>query len=384
MVAPVKTPVRPASRPQAPRPGTSPQRPPPKARERDTRMDEAWARHPLVAMARYRSRHAFFHGLHTMVKAGLPLSMAFLELSRGAERDPFRRAVAEVGQAVAAGSGLAEAMRRAPGWFDSQVVELLAVGELAGTLEGALARILSDMEAAQQLRRRTVTLCLYPAYLLGAFLIGGAVLQGAGAYAASGGAADLPALILGAIVRNVLGAAAVGGALFAFPLAIVALGVEEPWERFRAHVPLLWRIHAEFHASRFCQSLGAALGAGLEVARSLQLAVDTTGSQVLRSRTAEALGHVSDGASLTEGVQRLGVLSGDSLRQLSIGERAGRIPATLDYLARGHAESATRRLRTLIVLLVVVGASLLFLGSISRIIESQRGYYRQIESVGKE
>ncbi len=346
-------------------------------------MDEAWGRHPLVAMARYRSRHAFFHGLHTMVKAGLPLPMAFLELSRGAERDPFRRAVAEVGQAVAAGSGLAEAMRRAPGWFDSQVVEMLAVGELSGTLEGALARILADLEAAQRMRRRTLALCLYPAYLLGAFLIGGAILQAAGAYVASGGTANLPALILGAVVRNVLGAASVGAALFAFPLAIVALGVEEPWERFRAHVPLLGRVHAEFHASRFCQSLGSALGAGLETARSLQLALEATGSQVLRARAAEAHEHLGSGATLTEVVQRLGVLDGDSLRQLSTGERAGRVPAALEYVARGHSERATGRLRTLIVLVVVAGAALLFLGSIGEIVQFQQGYYRQIEGLGE-
>jgi general secretion pathway protein F len=347
-------------------------------------MAEAWARHPLVAMARYRARHAFFHGLHSMLKAGLPLSMAFLELSRGAERDAFRRAVAEVGQAVAAGSGLAEAMRRAPGWFEPQVVETLAVGELTGTLEGALARILADMEAAQQLRRRTVALCVYPAYLLGAFLLGGAVLQAAGAYVASGGAADLMSLILGAVVRNVLGAASVGAALFAFPLGVVALGLEEPWERFRARVPLLGRVHAELHASRFCHSLGSALGAGLEVARSLHLALEATGSPVLRARSAAAIEHLGTGASLTEVVERLDVLDRESLRQLSTGERAGRIPAALAYVARALSESAARRLRTLIVVLAVVGAALLFLGSINQIIQFQSGYYRQIEGLGKE
>jgi type II secretory pathway component PulF len=346
-------------------------------------MAEAWARHPLVAMARHRSRYTFFQGLHTMLKAGLPLSMAFLELSRGAERDPFRRAVAEVGQAVEAGSGLAEAMRRTPGLFGSQVVETLAVGELAGTLEGALARVLEDMEAAQELRRRTVALCVYPAYLLGAFLIGGSLLQAAGASIASGGAADLTALILGALFRNVLGAASAGAALFAFPLAVVALGVEEPWERFRARVPLLGRVHAELHASRFCQSLGSALGAGLDAARSLQLALEATGSPVLRARAAEVLQHLDSGASLTEVVSRLGVLDGDSLRQLSTGERAGRVPAALSYLARALSESAMRRLRTLVVLLIVVGATLLILGSVGQVIQFQRGYYQQIESLGQ-
>ena len=41
------------------------------------RVARAWARHPLVAMARHRKRLTFYVGFHSMLKAGVPLSIAF-------------------------------------------------------------------------------------------------------------------------------------------------------------------------------------------------------------------------------------------------------------------------------------------------------------------
>jgi len=170
--APVRQAVRTASRPVP-------------AEEGRTWLASAWARHPLVAMVRHRPRFTFFLGLHSMIRAGVALPIAFSELSRGAEKAPFRRAVAQVGEAVAAGSGLAEAMRRQPMWFEPHVVELLGAAEATGTLESALARITAQLEEAQRMRWRAVSLCAYPAYLLAAFIFGGSLLGTANSLMAS-------------------------------------------------------------------------------------------------------------------------------------------------------------------------------------------------------
>jgi type II secretory pathway component PulF len=384
--APPASAVRSQEKPQE---GARGQRPVRTAQRPDTsgewraRVARAWARHPVVSLVRHRQRLTFFEGLHGMLRAGLPLNMAFTELARGSEKDPFRRAIAQVGATVARGSGLAEALRRHPVWFESQAVDLVEAGEVSGTLEGALARVIEWMKEAQQLRWRTLSLCLYPAYLVVAFLLGGSLLDGSSSVSASGSLDSLPAATATSFVGNLLRIILIGGAIFSAPLALAALGLEERWERVRQHIPVLGRFHRETQAGRFSRVLGTSLGAGLEAARSLQMAIEATGNSTLRAKAASAVQRLRDGATLTDVVEWLGVLDGESLRRVATGEKTGHLEPMLQQLAREHAEAGLRWLRALVFALILVLTVLLFATIIARIFSSQADYYRRLDDLSR-
>ncbi|WPB75184.1 type II secretion system F family protein [Archangium violaceum] len=369
--APVRQPVRTAHRPAPHGEGTS-------------WLAGAWARHPLVAMVRHRSRLTFFQGLHSMIRAGLALPIVFSELSRGAAKDPFRRAVAQVGEDVAAGSGLAEAMRRQPAWFEPQVVELLGAAEASGTLESALVRVTVQMEEAQRLRWRAVSLCAYPAYLLAAFILGGSLLDTARSLMASGNTNDILGVFASQFLQKVGLVSSFGVALFLMPLVLASPAVEPQWERLRMSLPLLGRFHRELQASRFSLVLGVALGAGLEAGRSLQMALEATGSSLLRGRVNLALHRLRSGATLTDVVEWLDVLDGTSLQQLSTGERTGDLEPMLAQVSRGHSESAMRWLRTLMFVVIAMLSVFLFATNIGKVVGLQGGYQRQLEGLSRE
>lgn len=360
--------------PQAPRPVRTAQRPDTKS-ELGERVARAWARHPFVALARHRKRLTFYQGLHSLLRAGVPLNVAFTDLSRGAAQDAFRRAIAEVRVSVERGSGLAEAMRRHPKWFEPQAVELLAVSEASGTLEKALESIIAWMEESQRLRWRTLSLCLYPAYLVGAFLIGGAFLEGAGSALAAGSADGVGAAIGQSFLGKLLNLALLGLSAFAAPLVLAALSLEGAWERVRMHIPLLGRFHREVRAGRFCQVLGWSLGAGLDAGRGLQMALEAAGSQTLRGRSGQCLQRLQQGASLTDVVEELGVVEGESLRRIATGERTGHLEPTLRQLAGEHSEAGLRWLRTLVFTAIAVLVALLLATSARRVLQFQGGYY---------
>ncbi|WNG39720.1 hypothetical protein F0U61_43135 [Archangium violaceum] len=345
--------------------------------ERDW-LARAWARHPLVAMVRHRPRLTFFQGLHRMIRAGLGLPIAFSELSRGAARDPFRRAIAQVGEAVAAGSSLADAMRRHPRWFDSQTVELLGAAEASGTLESALERIVEQLEEAQRMRWRAVSLCAYPAYLLVAFVFGGALLDTAGSLRASGRVDDILGTFLSHFGIKVLQVGSAGVAAFLAPLVLAAPGIAPFWSEFRMRVPLLGRVHRELQASRFSLVLGATLGAGLEVGRSLQMALEATGDERLRARANLALHRLRTGASLTDVVEWLDVFDGESLLRLATGERTGDLEPILTGLSREHLDTAMRWLRTLMFVVIALLSVFLFATNIGKVVQIQGGYQRQL------
>jgi type II secretory pathway component PulF len=346
------------------------------------RVAWAWGRHPLVAMARHRRRQTFYVGLHSMLRAGIPLTIALTELSRGADKDALRRAVAAVGAAVSKGAGLAEAMRRHPSWFEPQVVAALEAAEVTGTFEHALAGIIGRQEALQKLRMRTLSLCLYPSYLLAAVLIGGALLESPRGLREARSLDSLPLLLGGSLGSRLLQVAVIGAALFSAPMALAALGLEERWEQLRARIPLLGRFYRRSQASRFCEVLGSSLGAGLDAARSLQLALDATGNTELRARTGAAIQRLRGGATLTDVVERLGVLDGESLRHLSIAERTGHIQPILEQESRQQSEAGLRAMKTLVILLMVLlGGALMFTG-IARVFEAQEDYSRSLEDLG--
>jgi type II secretory pathway component PulF len=334
-------------------------------------------------MVRHRPRLTFFLGLHSMIRAGVALPIAFSELSRGAAKDPFRRAVAQVGEAVAAGSGLAEAMRQQPMWFEPQVVELLGAAEATGTLESALARITAQLEEAQRMRWRAVSLCAYPAYLLAAFVFGGALLGTASSLMASGNTEDILGVFVSQFLQKVLTVSSFGLAFFLAPLVLAWPALAPHWEALRMRVPVLGRVHRELQASRFSLVLGVALGAGLEAGRSLQLALEATGSLWLRGRVNLAVHRLRSGASLTDVVEWLGVLDSESLQQLATGERTGGLEPVLALVSRGHSEAAMRWLRTLMFVVITLLSVFLFATNIGKVVELQGRYFRQLQGLGE-
>jgi type II secretory pathway component PulF len=318
-----------------------------------------------------------------MLKAGVPLPIAFTELSRGADKDPFRHAVAQVAAAIAQGAGLAEAMRRHPAWFEPQVVAAVESAEVSGTLESALAGVIERQQELQKLRWRTLSLCLYPAYLLAIVMVGGAFLDGASGVQQAQSLDALPLTLGGSLVARLLKVTLIGLTVFSFPLGLAALGLEEGWARFRLRILLVGSFYRRTQASRFCQVLGSCLGAGLDAARSLQLALEATGNVDLQSRAGPAVQRLRDGATLTDVVEWLGVLDDEALRQVATGERTGHLPPLLLQEAKAQSEAGLRALQAVVFIAIAVLVTILMATIVGRIFSAQQQYYRNIENLGR-
>jgi type II secretory pathway component PulF len=334
-------------------------------------------------MVRHRRRLTFYQGLQSLIRAGIPLNLAFSELSRGADKDPFRRAVVEVAREVSAGAGLAQAMRRHPVWFEPWVIEAIETAEVSGTLDQALGRIIQWLEDTQRLRLRTLSLCIYPAYLLVAFVVGGSLLDVSRGAMSSGAQSSWTGGLAAAFFGRFFQVASIGLGLAGAPLVIAALGFEERWAELRLKLPLLGGFHRQLQASRFCQVLGSSMGAGLEVARSLRMAIAATQNPALQARAGPVVQQLQDGATLTDGVEALGVLESESLRRIAIGERTGHLEPMLHQLARELSESAMRKLQTLVFTLIAVLAVILFASSVAAIFSFQGDYFRQLDDLSR-
>lgn len=313
------------------------------------RLARAWGRHSLVSFLRHGRRVTFFRQLHALLTAGIPLPTAFAQLVAYAPDARMGRALAGIARDVKGGGTLGDALGRHASELDDANVELIAFAEEAGKLEPVVAAIIGHLEKLQSLRWRATLMLLWPAYLGASVVFVGPLLEVAQTLkpGMSVGALYLSALA-GSLGWAVLGLAG----LFAAPLAIAAAGLEVWWDRWLLVIPLVSRSVRGLYAARFVMTLGLGTDAGMEVHRSLKAAVKATGSPSLLVALPRAEAALRGGSSLTEAVERLGLLDRSTLGTLAVAETTGTLDESLAQASRQLESSALRAVQILMVVLV--------------------------------
>lgn len=129
---------------------------------------------PLIGPLRERRELSrFCRTLGTMSRSGVPLMAALLTVGDAMEAGHMKRAVADIGQRIADGETFGEAMR-AQTVFDRISVEMIALGEQAGTLETMLFKVAEVADKDVNLLLERLTALLEPMMTV---LVGGLVVM---------------------------------------------------------------------------------------------------------------------------------------------------------------------------------------------------------------
>jgi len=108
----------------------------------------------------------FSRQLATLLKAGVPLLQAFEVMGRSGCDAAQAALLARLKQDVASGLGLADALQRHPGWFDTLYCNLVRVGEQSGTLDRQLEQLAGMLEQRLALHKKVRKAMIYPLLLL--------------------------------------------------------------------------------------------------------------------------------------------------------------------------------------------------------------------------
>ncbi len=121
---------------------------------------------PLKRRGRHAAKLAStVRDLATLLGAGIPL-LESLDALADQYRGHYRASLLAVRERVAAGSGLAEAMREQPEIFDDLSIQMVAVGEDSGTLDVVLDQLADFSERYQQFKDKVITSLMYPLVVL--------------------------------------------------------------------------------------------------------------------------------------------------------------------------------------------------------------------------
>lgn len=317
---------------------------------------------------------SFVRELSTLLGVGIPLLEAIdtLEKQYGGR---FRECILMLRDRVAAGVGLAEAMREQPRVFDELCVSITEVGESAGTLESSLERLAEFKERAAALKGKVGTAVIYPAIVLtmavavSLFLMTFVVpnlLEGlleAGrpipwATRVVKGASDF---LIGYWYLLVGAGALVAGMIGAW---VSTPSGKLAWHRMQLRIPIVGPLIRKQAIGRIAIVVSTLMRSGVVFLRAVQIAQKGTSNLVLRGALERCEKAITAGQDISAALEETKAFPPMVVQVFAVGQQSGRLEEMLDRLAVDYdrqVSSSTQRLTavlepvTILFLVVVVG-----------------------------
>ena len=288
--------------------------------------------------------------LATLLKAGIPLMQAFDIIGEGFDNRTVRELVQGLKQAIAAGSSLAEALRKQPRHFDELYCNLVAAGEQAGALETLLERVAIHREKSEQLRARIKKAMTDPiavlvvASLVTSILLIHVVPQFQNLFAGVDG--KLPGFTLQVIALSEF----MQQAWWVVALGILAggMGLRQAYRAFPdfrhwldaglLKAPLAGKLLRKSAVARYARTLSTTFAAGVPLVQALDSVAGAAGSGPFKQAIEHMRHDVSTGMQLNQSMVVSGLFPSMAIQMTAIGEESGTLDHMLEKVA-SHYEA---------------------------------------------
>jgi type IV pilus assembly protein PilC len=290
-----------------------------------------------------------------LARHGLQAGLSAVDVFRQqGERGPpsLRPTIAAVGERLAAGEGLEDALKAEGGRLPPLFVTMVAVGEQSGNLPEAFAELERYYDLQWSLRRQFLADIFWPvlqfAMAIGVIALMLLILG----LIAPAGTTPMDPIGLGTGVRGattwlllVFGvlAAAWGG----LHLLRRATRKSAAVDRFLLRVPAIGPCLEALALARMCLALRLTLGAGLPVKTAVRRSLDATGNAAYPATYEEAAAALRRGDDLTTILRACRIFPRDFLDVVETAEEGGRTPEVMEQQARYYQEESSLRLRIL-------------------------------------
>ncbi|MEE4239580.1 MAG: type II secretion system F family protein [Anderseniella sp.] len=294
----------------------------------------------------------FSRELLALLHSGLSLVEALQTLEEKESRPETRKILGGVLKHLYEGESFSTAIGHSPDAFPPLYVATVRAAERTSDLPQALSRYVAYQDQVEQVRKKVLSASIYPIILMvvGAlvalFLLGFVTPRFASIYADNtdrlpwasrvlmqwGGFVEAHAVNAGLLLLVLLGAA---GYAFSRP-------------RLRAWIARqLWRLPGLgeplriFQLTRFYRTVGMLLSGGIPVVTALEMAGGLLQPE-LRLRLASAAATIREGQSVSQAMERAGLVTPVALRMLRVGEKSGRMGDMMEAIATFHEEETSR------------------------------------------
>jgi general secretion pathway protein F len=300
-------------------------------------------------------RLPFLAALHDLTTSGLSAGEAIRLLSQRLKDPALRQLCGDMWDRISEGAPLSRAMGGSPEVFDDSTLNLIAAGEITGSLSDTLGRLIEHLTEQKELRRQLVTALAYPAFMLVA--AGGLILfflffllpRIQGLLTSLGGELPLSTRILVGLSDFALGYGifVLGGAIFAalsfwrWRASAAGRAVTDAWA---LKLPLVGPFMVNQTVLAFSQTLSVLLENGITAAEALRMTERQIQNRVHQAAFNAATDRVLEGEALSLALARTNCFPDLVLDQLAIGENTGNIVPSLKKIATSYRRQLSLQL----------------------------------------
>ncbi len=311
-----------------------------------------------------RQAATLYAQLADLLHSGVPLLRSLELLERQSTNKTLKAVLRDVRARVADGTGLAQAMGNHPRVFNELAVSMVRAGQEGGFLEDVLKRIATFVENQEDLKAKVVGSLAYPVFL---------------AFAGFGVVAVLMVFFvpkfesifdklkekgeMPQVTTMLLGVShAIQDYWWLMLLGTVGAVVLYRWwartprgrlvvDKLKIKLPLFGPVFMSLALSRFCRILGTMLHNGIPLLKSLTIAKDSTGNQVLTAAIAQAAENVTAGQKLADPLRKSGHFPTDIVEMITIAEESNNLEKVLLDIAESMDRRTARNLELMVKLL---------------------------------
>jgi general secretion pathway protein F len=300
--------------------------------------------------------------LATLVSSGLPLMEALNVLVEQEEGDALKTALSSVRDAVREGSSLADALKRSPKIFSQLYVNMVAAGEVSGTLEITLDRLADFLEEQVRFRGKLTAALAYPALmsLIGMgvlfFLFSFVLPRVVGMFEDT--KQQLPLITLALLkVVDVLSSywwlilLVLGCTGYYLRRYTVTVEGKQKLDTLLLRMPVFGTLIRMIAVSRFTRTLGTLLESGVPALTALDIVQNVIGNTVLAEAVRKARENVREGESIADPLRRSGLFPPVVVQMVAVGEKSGELEKMLLKVSDSFDRSVESRIAALMSLL---------------------------------
>lgn len=262
--------------------------------------------------------------------------------------------LSELRGGVRQGLTLSGALSEHSDLFDNYFLGMVRSGEATGKLAAALEQLSAQLEMVEELKHKVSSALVYPVILSVAMVLSLSLVLGV----------ILPKLTAlfetfgGELSATASGLLFVGqffdqwGKLIAIVFLVIAslayllqdpLQLKVRFRRVFARLPFVGELLNQIDFARFTSTLSSLLGSGLSQIEALEIASESYQDLDKRAQINDVIAQVEQGVSLATALEVSPDFAGLYTHSIESGERAARLPETLEVLARRLEKDFSRR-----------------------------------------
>jgi len=332
---------------------------------------------PFLGSVSLTDKIMFTRNLQVMISAGVALPRALETLVNQTDNKKLKRILKEVAENLTRGQSFFKALSNYPDVFSNLFLNMIKVGEEAGTLEDVLKVLTHQMEREHELKSKVKGAMVYPAVIVSFMVIIGILMMiivvprlsktfeelnielplttkiviGTGNFLANSWYL-LPFILIGAI-------ALIRAVMRTKPGTLA-------FDKLVLKIPVLSGIIEKTNLASTTRTLGSLVKAGIPIVRALEITAGVLGNIYYKRAILEASSRVKKGVKFSSVIKDYQKLYPVLVTQMvMVGEETGEIGFMLQKLADFYESEVTRitqNLSSIIepVLMIIIGAAVGF------------------------